>query len=198
MRRGIAELDGKGEVAGLGPIVSLPLGILAAFIVLQQQGINANIMSLDDSAEAGLLDAIREGTVLRVRPKAMTATVIIAGLLPIMWGSGTGSEIMQRIAAPMVGMITAPLMSMFVMPAVYLLIRRRGLGKTRAMRSIRHGAPSRHGGQEIVVDYLKMRTRIMINTIVPMPIYMCVSCGCLVLMETFHHAASVPSVRQGT
>ncbi len=73
-----------------------------------------------------LLAAIREGAVLRVRPKAMTVAVIIAGLLPIMWGSGTGSEVMQRIAAPMVGgMITAPLLSMFVVPAVYLLMRRR-------------------------------------------------------------------------
>jgi Cu(I)/Ag(I) efflux system membrane protein CusA/SilA len=74
---------------------------------------------------AQLYDAIREGAVLRVRPKAMTVAVIIAGLLPIMFGSGTGSEIMQRIAAPMVGgMITAPLLSMFVIPAAYLLMRR--------------------------------------------------------------------------
>jgi len=60
-----------------------------------------------------------------VRPKAMTVAVILAGLFPIMWGSGTGSEVMQRIAAPMVGgMITAPLLSMFVIPAAYLLMRR--------------------------------------------------------------------------
>ena len=73
-----------------------------------------------------LLDAIREGAVLRVRPKAMTVAVILAGLFPIMWGSGTGSEVMQRIAAPMVGgMITAPLLSLFVVPAAYLLMRRR-------------------------------------------------------------------------
>jgi len=72
-----------------------------------------------------LLDAIREGAVLRVRPKAMTVAVILGGLLPIMWGTGTGSEVMQRIAAPMVGgMITAPLLSMFVIPAAYLLLRR--------------------------------------------------------------------------
>lgn len=70
-------------------------------------------------------DAIIEGAVLRVRPKAMTVAVILAGLLPIMLGSGTGSEIMRRIAAPMVGgMITAPLLSMFVIPAAYLLLRR--------------------------------------------------------------------------
>ena len=75
--------------------------------------------------EADLLDAIREGAVLRVRPKAMTVAVIIAGLVPIMFGAGAGSEVMQRIAAPMVGgMITAPLLSMFVVPAVYLLMRR--------------------------------------------------------------------------
>jgi len=73
-----------------------------------------------------LLDAIREGAVLRVRPKAMTVAVILAGLFPIMWGEGTGSEVMRRIAAPMVGgMITAPLLSMLVLPAAYLLMRRK-------------------------------------------------------------------------
>lgn len=81
--------------------------------------------------EGVLLDAIREGAVQRVRPKAMTVAVIIAGLLPILWGSGTGSEIMSRIAAPMVGgMITAPLLSLFVLPAAYLLMRRRQLRVT--------------------------------------------------------------------
>ncbi len=79
-----------------------------------------------------LLDAIREGAVLRVRPKAMTVAVILAGLFPIMWGTGTGSEVMQRIAAPMVGgMITAPLLSMFVVPAVYLLMRRTRVSRRR-------------------------------------------------------------------
>jgi Cu(I)/Ag(I) efflux system membrane protein CusA/SilA len=76
--------------------------------------------------EFALIAAIREGAVLRVRPKAMTVAVIVAGLLPIFWGDGAGSEIMSRIAAPMVGgMITAPLLSLFVLPAVYLLVRRR-------------------------------------------------------------------------
>ncbi|MCO6057851.1 efflux RND transporter permease subunit [Pseudomonas sp. MOB-449] len=78
-----------------------------------------------DTSERGLLAAIREGAVQRVRPKAMTMAVIIAGLLPILWGSGTGSEIMSRIAAPMIGgMLTAPLLSLFVIPAAYRLMRR--------------------------------------------------------------------------
>ncbi|MCM2306715.1 MAG: efflux RND transporter permease subunit [Sulfuritalea sp.] len=97
------------------------------------------------TSEAELLDAIREGAVLRVRPKAMTVAVIIAGLVPIMIGSGTGSEVMQRIAAPMVGgMITAPLLSMFVVPAVYLLLRRRQLRRIHIEAPIQetmsHGA----------------------------------------------------------
>jgi copper/silver efflux system protein len=72
--------------------------------------------------------AIREGAVLRVRPKAMTVAVILAGLLPIMFGAGTGSEVMQRIAAPMIGgMISAPLLSMFGIPAAYVLLRRRSV-----------------------------------------------------------------------
>ncbi|WP_066661156.1 MULTISPECIES: efflux RND transporter permease subunit [unclassified Sphingomonas] len=71
--------------------------------------------------------AVREGALLRVRPKAMTVAVIIAGLLPILVGSGAGSEVMSRIAAPMIGgMLTAPLLSMFVIPAAYLLMRRPG------------------------------------------------------------------------
>jgi Cu(I)/Ag(I) efflux system membrane protein CusA/SilA len=74
----------------------------------------------DDVAEA-----VREGALQRVRPKAMTVAVIVAGLLPILLGAGAGSEIMSRIAAPMVGgMLTAPLLSMFVIPAAYLLMRR--------------------------------------------------------------------------
>jgi copper/silver efflux system protein len=78
------------------------------------------------NTEGDLIGAIEEGAVLRVRPKAMTVTVIIAGLLPIMFGGGTGSEVMRRIAAPMVGgMITAPILSMLVLPAAYLLLHRR-------------------------------------------------------------------------
>ena len=76
-----------------------------------------------------LEEAIREGAVLRVRPKAMTVAVILGGLLPIFIGEGTGSEIMSRIAAPMLGgMVSAPLLSMLVVPAAYLLMRtpRRG------------------------------------------------------------------------
>jgi len=70
-----------------------------------------------------LVDAIVEGAALRVRPIAMTVAVIIAGLLPIMWGTGTGSEVMRRIAAPMVGgMITATVLCTLVVPAAYFLI----------------------------------------------------------------------------
>ncbi|CAH0349768.1 efflux RND transporter permease subunit [Aquabacterium sp. CECT 9606] len=102
--------------------VSAEFGVIMLLYLKQAWGerIDKGQVSVDD-----LLDAIRDGAVLRVRPKAMTVAVILAGLLPIMWGTGTGSEVMQRIAAPMVGgMITAPLLSMFVIPAAYLLIRR--------------------------------------------------------------------------
>jgi copper/silver efflux system protein len=84
---------------------------------LDQRGVDP------DAEEVGL--AIREGALLRVRPKAMTVAVILAGLFPILVGTGAGSEVMSRIAAPMIGgMITAPLLSMFVLPAAYLLMRR--------------------------------------------------------------------------
>jgi copper/silver efflux system protein len=76
--------------------------------------------------ERDLVGAIMEGAVMRIRPKAMTVATIFAGLLPIMLGVGVGSEVMRRIAAPMVGgMITAPLLSLFVIPAIYLIVNRR-------------------------------------------------------------------------
>ena len=81
-----------------------------------------------DAGEVELDAAIREGAVQRVRPKAMTVAVILAGLLPILVGAGVGSEIMQRTAAPMVGgMLSAPLLSMLVIPAAYRLLQRRRL-----------------------------------------------------------------------
>jgi Cu(I)/Ag(I) efflux system membrane protein CusA/SilA len=125
-------LDYNLSVAGAVGFIALA-GVSAEFGVIMllylkhawEERIAQGKTSNDD-----LLDAIREGAVLRVRPKAMTVAVILAGLLPIMWGSGTGSEVMQRIAAPMVGgMITAPMLSMFVVPAVYLLMRRRRVVK---------------------------------------------------------------------
>jgi Cu(I)/Ag(I) efflux system membrane protein CusA/SilA len=90
-----------------------------------------------ETGERALLEAIREGAVQRVRPKAMTVAVILAGLFPIMLGGGTGSEIMQRIAAPMVGgMITAPLLSMFVVPVLYFLMRRSAVPKVRETAAV--------------------------------------------------------------
>lgn len=85
-------------------------------------------LALDPHAGPAALDeAIREGAVNRVRPKAMTVAVILAGLFPILLGHGAGSEVMQRIAAPMIGgMLTAPLLSMLVIPAAFrLLVLRR-------------------------------------------------------------------------
>ncbi len=116
------------SVAGAVGFIALA-GVSAEFGVIMllylKQSWDARVAA-GKTGEADLIDAIREGAVLRVRPKAMTVAVILAGLFPIMWGTGTGSEVMQRIAAPMVGgMITAPLLSMFVIPAAYLLMRRR-------------------------------------------------------------------------
>ncbi len=135
---GIWLLYGLGynlSVAGVVGFIALA-GVAAEFGVIMllylKQAWSARIEQ-GLTSEADLLDAIREGAVLRVRPKAMTVAVILAGLLPIMWDVGTGSEVMQRIAAPMVGgMITAPLLSMFVIPAAYYLMRRRRKGRQAA------------------------------------------------------------------
>ena len=82
-------------------------------------------------ARHDLYDAIMDGAVERVRPKMMTVVAIMAGLLPIMWSTGTGSEIMQRIAVPMIGgMVSSTLLTLIVIPAIY----RPGEGKTSEFR----------------------------------------------------------------
>lgn len=115
------------SVAGAVGFIALA-GVAAEFGVIMVLYLNS---ALDkqrcDGAldEPGLLKAIHAGAVLRVRPKVMTVATIMAGLLPVMWGSGAGSEVMSRIAAPMIGgMVTAPLLSMLVIPALYRLLHR--------------------------------------------------------------------------
>jgi Cu(I)/Ag(I) efflux system membrane protein CusA/SilA len=105
-------------------------GVAAEFGVVMllylRQAFEARVAEGREPDEGLVEEAIREGALLRVRPKAMTVAVIVAGLLPIMWSHGTGSEVMQRIAAPMIGgMITAPLLSMLLIPAAYRLLLRR-------------------------------------------------------------------------
>ena len=118
---------------GYNQSVATGVGFIALAGVAAEFGVVMLIYLKDALKERGetpseteVGEAVREGALLRVRPKAMTVAVIIAGLLPIFIGSGAGSEVMSRIAAPMVGgMVTAPLLSMFVIPAAYLLMRRR-------------------------------------------------------------------------
>ncbi len=75
-----------------------------------------------------LYDAVMEGAVERVRPKMMTVVAIMAGLLPIMWSTGAGSEIMQRIAVPMIGgMISSTVLTLVVIPAIFTLVKQIGL-----------------------------------------------------------------------
>ena len=105
-------------------------GVAAEFgvvmLVYLENALARRLAAGEPDDDETLLAAIREGAVQRVRPKAMTVAVVMAGLLPILFGSGTGSELMSRIAAPMVGgMVTAPLLSMLVIPAAWYLIRRR-------------------------------------------------------------------------
>ncbi|WP_028115384.1 efflux RND transporter permease subunit [Ferrimonas senticii] len=105
-------------------------GVAAEFGVVMQVYLNNATEQAKARAEkqgrefnrGDLYQALMEGAVMRIRPKAMTVATIFFGLLPIMWGGGSGNEVMQKIAAPMVGgMITAPLLSLFVIPAIYLL-----------------------------------------------------------------------------
>ncbi|WP_321910988.1 efflux RND transporter permease subunit [Paraburkholderia sp. J11-2] len=121
-------------------------GVAAEFGVVMllylKGALNRRLELGEAMTEATLLDAIREGAVLRVRPKAMTVAVVLAGLIPIMVGHGAGSEVMQRIAAPMVGgMVTAPILSMFVIPAAWFLLQRRRM-RQRNEVPFTHAEPS--------------------------------------------------------
>jgi Cu(I)/Ag(I) efflux system membrane protein CusA/SilA len=86
---------------------------------------------------ADLYGAVMEGAVERVRPKMMTVVAIMAGLLPIMWGTGTGSEVMSRIAAPMVGgMISSTVLTLGVIPALYALVKQWQLRREQRSAAI--------------------------------------------------------------
>jgi len=88
-----------------------------------------------------LYQAIVEGAVERVRPKMMTVTAIMAGLLPIMWGDGAGASVMRRIAAPMIGgMVSSTILTLVVIPAVYSLWRERQL--VRAVAPVAQPEPA--------------------------------------------------------
>jgi Cu(I)/Ag(I) efflux system membrane protein CusA/SilA len=111
---------------GFNQSVATGVGFIALAGVSAEFGVVMLIYLKSALAENSDVEAaVRAGALLRVRPKAMTVAVILAGLLPILIGTGAGSEVMSRIAAPMIGgMLTAPLLSMLIIPAAYLLMRR--------------------------------------------------------------------------
>ncbi len=106
--------------------VSAEFGVI--MLLYLRHAWDARLASGEAPSRDLLEDAIREGAVLRVRPKAMTVAVIIAGLLPIMFGTGTGSEVMQRIAAPMIGgMVSSTILTLIVIPVLYFIWKRRSM-----------------------------------------------------------------------
>ena len=122
---------GVGFIALAG--VAVEIGVL--MIVYLNQALGAKTEEVKkasrDLTNDDLRSAVIDGALMRVRPIMMTVSVIIAGLLPIMFGTGTGSEVMRRIAAPMVGgMISATVLTLLVIPAVFLLWKRASIGKT--------------------------------------------------------------------
>ena len=123
--------------------VAVAIGFIALSGVAAETGV-VMLIYLDNAWKArlaigdrptakDLYDAVIEGAVERVRPKMMTVTAIMAGLLPILWGNGTGASVMKRIAAPMVGgMISSTVLTLIVIPAVYSLWKERGLSRGKA------------------------------------------------------------------
>jgi len=115
---GFIALAGVAAETGVVMLIFLDHALAA---VTEKRRAEGKRLSLDD-----LTGAVVEGAVERVRPKMMTVVAIMAGLLPIMWSTGTGSEVMRRIAAPMVGgMISSTLLTLVVIPVVYTLVKRR-------------------------------------------------------------------------
>jgi copper/silver efflux system protein len=123
---------GVGFIALAGVAAETGVIMLIYLDHAYKDGIKAGKMtSLSD-----LYAAVVHGAVERVRPKMMTVTAIMAGLLPIMWGTGTGSEVMRRIAAPMIGgMVSSTILTLIVIPVIYYLWRARSIGSTSATAS---------------------------------------------------------------
>ena len=116
---------GVGFIALAGVAVEISVIMLVYLNQAWQKAFDAQKNSGEKLTESGLKEAIMRGAGLRVRPVTMTAAAIIVGLLPILYGTGTGSEVMSRIAAPMVGgMVSAVTLTLLVLPAIYLLWKR--------------------------------------------------------------------------
>jgi Cu(I)/Ag(I) efflux system membrane protein CusA/SilA len=128
---------------GYNTSVAVWVGFIALAGVAAETGV-VMLIYLDDAFEhrrraghmvtaADVAAAVHEGAVERLRPKVMTVVAIMAGLTPILWGGGTGADVMKRIAAPMVGgMVTSTILTLVVIPAIYYLwrawqVRRGGL-----------------------------------------------------------------------
>ncbi|MEX6256456.1 efflux RND transporter permease subunit [Providencia huaxiensis] len=121
MNFNLSVATGTGFIALAG--VAAEFGVVMLIYLRHAIEDKEKVQGINQLSKQDLDSALYEGAVLRVRPKAMTVAVILAGLLPILLGTGVGSEVMSRIAAPMIGgMITAPLLSLFIIPAAYKLI----------------------------------------------------------------------------
>ncbi len=130
---------------GYNMSVAVAIGFIALAGVAAETGVvmliyldhawNAKRAQQTTPSARDLYAAVIEGAVERVRPKMMTVTAIMAGLLPILWGDGTGASVMKRIAAPMVGgMISSTILTLVVIPAVYSLVKERGLATSHVFR----------------------------------------------------------------
>jgi Cu(I)/Ag(I) efflux system membrane protein CusA/SilA len=118
--------------------VAAETGVVMLIYLDQALATRAHRRSAEGSSvsRADVDQAIMVGAAERVRPKMMTVTAIMAGLLPILWGSGTGSELMRRIAVPMVGgMVSSTILTLLVIPAIYALVKRWQLSRVPVSRS---------------------------------------------------------------
>jgi Cu(I)/Ag(I) efflux system membrane protein CusA/SilA len=118
--------------------VAVEIGVIMLVNLNQayQEMLNEHKQKNLTTTKADVLQAVLHGAGMRVRPVMMTAAVIIVGLLPILYGTGTGSEVMSRIAAPMVGgMLSAVILTLLVLPALFYLWRSRSVLKNEEAKS---------------------------------------------------------------
>lgn len=121
-----------GVAVGFIALAGLDAEMGIVMLIYLDHAYNERVSQGKMTTSADLYEAVIEGTVMRVRPKLMTVTAIIAGLLPIMWSAGTGADVMKRIAAPMVGgMFTSALLELLVLPAIYVLWKEWGMRRAK-------------------------------------------------------------------
>ncbi|WP_457622909.1 efflux RND transporter permease subunit, partial [Persephonella sp.] len=123
-------------VVGFLALLGVAAETAIVMIIYLEEAVKSRLEQFKTITEKQFYDAIYEGAVLRIRPKMMTVSAILAGLLPIMYITGVGSEVMQRIAAPMIGgVVSSAILTLVIIPAIYTVAKKYELKKNKLLKS---------------------------------------------------------------